>query len=384
MLSGPQFLGFAPNQLSATSNHPVLPPDLTAELPHDVTVDGVGLYDEYLVYTQPASGSGGDVFVAAVPMDSYDAALGNLLLLEVLVGAGVVVLLVAATWLIVRRGLRPLEQMGATAHAIAAGDLGRRVTPSDPTSEVGRLGLALNTMLGRLEAAFAQRAAVEQRLRQFVSDASHELRTPLTSMRGYAELLRRNPGMRPEDLELAVGRIEDEASRMGTLVDDLLLLARLDQGRPLERGSVDLEALVTDACADARVSDPERAVTARALAPLVITGDDARLRQVLANLLHNALVHTPPGTPVEVVLREEHEWAVIEVVDHGPGVPVEARGRIFERFHRADPERSRDQGGSGLGLSIVAAVVTAHRGRVSVADTPGGGATFRIELPLRG
>ncbi len=254
------------------------------------------------LYTpEPASGN---VFVAAVPMDSYDAALGNLLLLEVLVGAGVVVLLVAATWLIVRRGLRPLEQMGATAHAIAAGDLGRRVTPSDPTTEVGRLGLALNTMLGRLEAAFSQRAAVEQRLRQFVSDASHELRTPLTSMRGYAELVRRNPGMRPEDLELAVRRIEDEASRMGTLVDDLLLLARLDQGRPLDRGPVDLEALVTDACADARVSDPERTVTARVLAPLVVTGDDARLRQVLANVLHNALVHTPSGTPVEVLLRE--------------------------------------------------------------------------------
>ena len=171
---------------------------------------------------------------------------------------------------------------------------------------------------------------------------------------------------------------------LGLLIDDLLLLARLDQGRPLERAPVDLEALVTDACNDARVSDPDRRVTARVTAPLVVPGDEARLRQVLANLLRNAVVHTAPGTPIEVGLREQGGCVVIEVADHGPGIPASARGRIFERFHRADPERSRDQGGSGLGLSIVAGVVAAHGGRVRVSETAGGGATFRIELPLAG
>ena len=169
---------------------------------------------------------------------------------------------------------------------------------------------------------------------------------------------------------------------MGVLVDDLMLLARLDQGRPLERAPVDLEALVADACADARVGDPARVITTHLEAPLVVTGDDPRLRQVMANLLRNALVHTPAGTRIEVTLREEGGRAVIEVANHGPGIPAAARGRIFERFHRADPERSRDQGGSGLGLSIVAGVVAAHGGRVAVLDTPGGGATFRVELPL--
>jgi two-component system OmpR family sensor kinase len=383
VVGSPEFLGVpTQDQLSATANHPVLPGQLASDPGRYLTVAGAGNYSQYLVYIEPAGGANGDVVVAAVPMDSYDATLGNLLLLELVVSGGMVLLLVLATWLIIRRGLRPLARMGETARAIAGGELGRRVTPADPTTEVGRLGLALNTMLDQLQAAFGQRAAVEQRLRQFLSDASHELRTPLTSMRGYAELVRRNRGMNPEELELALRRIEDEARRMGVLVDDLMLLARLDQGRPLERAPVDLEALVADACADARVGDPARAITTQLDAPLVVAGDDPRLRQVMANLLRNALVHTPAGTPIEVGLREEGGWAVIEVTDHGPGIPAAARGRIFERFHRADPERSRDQGGSGLGLSIVAGVVAAHGGRVGVADTPGGGATFRVELPL--
>jgi len=385
VVSPAKFLGFpTQDQLSATANHPVLTALLTSSPPQDVEVSGVGRYSEYLVDSRPANDGSGDLIVAAVPMDSYDATLGNLLLLELLVGAAVVVILVLAAWLIVRRGLRPLERMGATAGAIAAGELGRRVTPADASTEVGRLGLALNTMLDRLEAAFAQRAAVEQRLREFIADASHELRTPLTSMRGYAELARRNPEMTTAEMDLSLRRIEDETRRMGDLVDDLMVLARLDQGRPLDRAPVALEALVTDACADARVIDPLRTITADVAAPLTVTGDEARLRQVLGNLLRNAVVHTAQGTPVEVRLRQEPPWAVIEVVDHGPGIPPPARSRIFERFHRADPERSRDQGGSGLGLSIVAAVVGAHGGRVWITDTQGGGATFRIDLPLAG
>jgi two-component system OmpR family sensor kinase len=272
--------------------------------------------------------------------------------------------------------------MGETARSIVATDLSKRVTPSTEKTEVGRLGLALNTMLAQLESAFAERAAQERRLRHFISDASHELRTPLTSMQGYAELLVRNPDMESDDLGLAMRRMQNETARMGVLVDDLLLLARLDQGRPLQRGRVDLEALVTDAGADARAADSGRLITARITAPLVVLGDDMRLRQVIGNVVRNALVHTPSGTPVDIELRAEDSHAVIEVVDHGAGIPADQVERVFERFHRADPLRSGDQGGSGLGLSIAAAVVGAHGGRISVRPTAGGGATFRIELPL--
>jgi two-component system OmpR family sensor kinase len=277
--------------------------------------------------------------------------------------------------------MRPLERMGATARKISSSGLGSRVSPSNERTEVGRLGLALNDMLSQLERAFAERDVVEQRLRHFVSDASHELRTPLTSMRGYAELLQRTPDMSREDVLLAVRRIVDETRRMGLLVDDLLLLARLDQRRPLDRAPVDLTSMVNDAVSDARAADPERIVLARISTPMVVTGDDLRLRQAVANLVRNALVHTPPGSPVEVSLQAQNGHAEIDVIDHGPGVPAAQRERIFERFHRADPLRSRDQGGSGLGLSIAAAVVSAHGGRISVDDTPGGGATFHVELP---
>jgi two-component system, OmpR family, sensor kinase len=307
--------------------------------------------------------------------------LSTLLLFEIAISSGITIIVLVVTWLLVRRGMRPLERMGATARSIAAGNLGKRVSPSNDRTEVGQLGLALNGMLSQIERAFAARDVIEEKLRHFVSDASHELRTPLTSMRGYAELLQRNPDMSRDDVQLAVRRIEDETRRMGVLVDDLLLLARLDQGRPLDRAPVDLTSMVNDAVSDARAADPGRSVTAQIAEPVTVTGDDLRLRQAVANLVRNALVHTPAGTPVEVALHAENAHADIYVIDHGPGVPAEQRERIFERFHRADPTRSRDQGGSGLGLSIATAIVAAHGGRISVADTPGGGATFRIELP---
>lgn len=370
---------------SATATHPVLPTTLqpgTSSSPAYLTVDGTGSVSRYRVFADTSNDGSGDIVVAAIPIDDLNSTLSRLLLLEIAVSGGVTIAVLVATWYVVRRGLSPLERMGQTARSIVATDLSRRVTPSTEKTEVGRLGLALNTMLAQLEAAFAARAAQEQRLRHFISDASHELRTPLTSMQGYAELLVRNPQMERDDLGLAMRRMQNETIRMGVLVDDLLLLARLDQGRPLERGPVDLEALVADACSDARAADPARAVTARITAPLVVVGDDMRLRQVLGNIVRNALVHTPSATPLEIVLRAEDGLAVIEVIDHGPGITSGDAERIFERFHRADPSRSGDQGGAGLGLSIAAAVVSAHGGEISVRDTDGGGATFRIQLPL--
>jgi two-component system OmpR family sensor kinase len=371
---------------TSSSAAPVLPSSLHAGTQQDPNVfetGGTGDVSRYRVFVDTAqlTGVSGDLLVVAIPLDDLTSTLSQLVLLELVTTAGITLVVLLATWLVVRRGLRPLERMGTAARS-AATDLSRRVEPATESTEVGRLGLAINAMLGQLETAFAERAANEQRLRHFVSDASHELRTPLTSMRGYAELLRRNPVMSEEDVMLATRRIEEETRRMGVLVDDLLLLARLDQGRPLERVPVELAALVTDACADARATDPGRAITARIEAPVEVVGDDMRLRQVLGNLVRNALVHTPAGTPVEVGLSRDGTAAVLEVIDHGPGIPTEDAHTIFERFHRADPGRSRDQGGSGLGLSIAAAVVVAHRGQIGVRTTPGGGATFRIELPL--
>ena len=370
---------------SDTSSHPNLPADLrpgSASQPTLLTVSGTGSVSRYRAYVDSTNDGTGNVVVVAVPLNDLDATLNRLLVLELLVSAAVTMVLAVVAWVIVRRSLRPLERMGETARSIVATGLHQRVTPAGERSEVGRLGLALNTMLAELEEAFAARAASQQRLRQFVADASHELRTPLTSMRGYAELLRGNPEMSEDEVDMAARRIEDEARRLGVLVDDLLLLARMDQGRALEDGRVDLEALVTDACADAQVVDPGRVITARVLAPLVTVGDEMRLRQVLSNLLRNAVIHTPPGTPIEVVLAARGDSAGIDVIDHGRGIPSDEADRIFERFHRADPDASRDRGGSGLGLSIVAAVVEAHGGSVLVTPTPGGGATFRILLPL--
>ena len=381
-LLGSPYVGPANDDSGA---RPVLAATLTpVSQPQLYTVPGTGGVSHYRVYVETASGAGaGDILKVAIPLDDVDSTLRQLLLLELAIAGGITLVVVLATALLVRRGLRPLERIGSTARSIVLTDLSQRVTPADERTEVGRLGLALNTMLAQLEAAFAEREANEQRLRHFVSDASHELRTPLTSMRGYAELLRRNPDMSPDDLTVAMRRIDDETQRMGILVDDLLLLARLDQGRPLEARPVDMEALMEDACADARAADGGRAISARVTAPLVVTGDEMRPRQVLSNLLRNALVHTPAGTPVEVGLHRDDGHAVLEVIDHGPGIPPAHAERMFERFYRADAGRSGDQGGSGLGLSIAAAVVQAHGGRIWVAPTPGGGATFRISLPVR-
>ena len=236
-------------------------------------------------------------------------------------------------------------------------------------------------MMQQIETAFAARAASEARLRRFVGDASHELRTPLTSIRGYAELFRRGAADRPEDLAKAMRRIEEEASRMGMLVDDMLLLARLDQGRPLERQPVDLTRITSDAVDDARAVAPDRPIDYSPNGAIVVPGDEARLRQVLANLLQNANRHTPPQTPVHVRVVDGADEAVIEVADEGPGIEGDDAGRVFERFWRSDPSRTRASGGAGLGLAIVAAIASAHGGRAEVQSTRGIGSVFRVHLP---
>jgi len=346
------------------------------------TVAGRSGVAHYELLVEPLSQPSGDYLAVAIPLTDVDSTLAQLVQLELLIGVLVVLAAALLGLLLVRFGLQPLARMGSTASAIAGGDLSRRVEPATPRTEIGRLGLALNAMLNQIEAAFAERTASNQRLRRFLADASHELRTPLTSIRGYAEILRRGAEEKPEDAALARRRIEEEAVRMTALVDDLLLLARLDEGRPLARETVDLQLLVQDAQTDALAVAPNRPLQVLASERVVITGDVMRLRQVLANLVRNALVHTPPGTPVEISLRQLDGKAVLKVVDHGAGLPPGVGERVFEPFFRADTARSRDRGGAGLGLSIVAAVVAAHGGTVGVENTPGGGATFTVQLPV--
>jgi two-component system, OmpR family, sensor kinase len=324
---------------------------------------------------------GGGVTIVAIPLTGVNGSLHRLLLVEGLVVAGVLLLLAGASWVLVRIGLRPLDRIGATAGAIAAGDLSRRVEHPSPTTEIGRLGVALNGMLARLEGAFAERAASEGRLRQFLSDASHELRTPLASIRGYAELFRIGAARGPEDTEKAMGRIEDEAARMGALVEDLLTLARLDEVRDAATDEVDLAELAADAAADARAIAPGRRVEVRGDAPAIVRGDADQLRQVLANLLRNALVHTPPDTPLEITTRAGADRVTLAVRDHGPGLPTERADALFERFWRAEAGRERGRAGAGLGLAIVAGIVDAHGGEARAADAEGGGAEFTISLP---
>jgi len=384
LLQAPLRYDFASSTSTAL---PVLPktiPPATEKSPAKLTLAGTGGVPEYRAAIWPEDSFQGNYVVLAIPMADVVSTLRQLLQLEALISLGVVVATAILALLIVRIGLRPLEKMGAVAQDIAAGDLSRRVEPANGKTEIGRLGLALNGMLNQIETAFAERTASNRRLRRFVADASHELRTPLTSIRGYSEMLRRGAAESPSDSELARRRIEEEAIRMTGLVDDMLVLARVDQGRPLDHEPVDLEAIATDAAADARAVAPQRDINLTSSGRVVVNGDDTRLRQVLGNLVRNALVHTPPQTSIDISLSTEDSVARLLVADHGPGLAADDLDRIFEPFYRADPSRSRDSGGAGLGLSIVSAVVTAHGGHVRVRETEGGGATFEVELPLAG
>ncbi len=374
-----------------TGTHPSSP-HLPASLPVSSTGTGAQVFSvtgtgceatsyHGIAVSGVSTTTGPVVVVVAVPLAAVDHTLHRLFLIEVLVTLGVLAALGALAWWIVRRGLRPLDEMTATAGAIAAGDLSRRVSDTDPNTEVGKLGTALNTMLSEIEQAFSARAASEERLRRFLADASHELRTPLTSIRGYAEMFDRGARDRPADLATSMRHIREDANRMSGLVDDLLLLARLDRQRPLAHDRVDLAQVTADAVDAARRSAPERAISLEAPGDAWVFGDSDRLRQVIDNLLGNAIRHTPDATPVEVRLHCERGFAHLEVTDHGPGIPAEEHERIFEPFHRADPSRARSSGGVGLGLAIVSAIVRAHGGQVGVISNGSGGATFWVDVP---
>ena len=349
------------------------------------TVPGTGSIDSYRVLE--ASLTNGNVLVEAIPLTGTDGALHRLLVLEVLVSGAVLIALAAAAWLIIRLSLRPLQKMADTAGEIAAGDLSQRVEETDNRTEVGRLGRALNVMLGRIETAFREREASEARLRRFVADASHELRTPLTSIRGYAELFQHGLADRPADLDTAMRRIDSESTRMAGLVDDLLLLARLDQGRPLEREPVDLTTLVADAAQDARAIDPTRTVTCEAPSSCLIVGDEGRLRQLLGNLVANALAYTPDGSPLEIVAMLEPSRdlapsrARFLVVDHGAG----SRRRPRRTFSSASGARtqlgSERTAGPAWGSPSWRLLPMRTADSVRLTETPAGGATFTVELP---
>ena len=341
--------------------------------------DGSGRY-RVRAWVEPRSGL---MIVHGTSLADADATLKRLLVIELIVtGLVLAALAFLGAW-IVRLSLRPLDAIEATAAGIGGGDLSRRVERAEPRTEVGRLGLALNAMLGQIESAFNAQAASERKLRRFVADASHELRTPLAAVRAYAELFKRGAETRPDDLARSMHGITRESERMSLLVDDLLLLARLDEGRPLAREPVALEQVVAEAVDAARTVDPERTVELET-EPVRVVGDRERLRQIVDNLLSNVRTHTPAGAPVRVSVGSENGSAVIAVEDSGPGMTAEEADRVFERFYRTDRSRSRESGGVGLGLSIVAAVAEAHGGTASATSTPGEGATFRITLPLNG
>ncbi len=402
----------------------VAPPSLPGDLVSLVAADPqgatftVGATSSHLTYrvlawspqgaTPPQGGF--YIVVVAIPLSDLAQTLSRLWLIEVLVTAGVVLGLGGLAWWIVRREMRPLEDMAVTAGAIAAGDLTRRVGPAEPRTEVGRLGRALNAMLAQIEQAFARRKASEEALRHFLAQASHELRTPLASIRGYAELFRRGARDRPEDLELAMRRIEQEGARMGVLVEELLLLARLDEGRPLSREPVDLAQVAADAVADARVADPARTIDLDAGGPVVLRGDELRLRQVATNLVMNALIHAGDGARVRVSTRSDDGWAELEVRDDGVGMPSEVAARVFEPFYHADHawgdeteahsadaneagvaeatgavekgSRPEARSTTGLGLAIALGIAEAHGGSIELQTAPGQGACFVLKLPV--
>ncbi|WP_093782789.1 sensor histidine kinase [Actinacidiphila guanduensis] len=328
--------------------------------------------------------------VVATSLDDVSTTTSRLSRAFWIIGAVVAALLGLAGWFAVRAGLRPLRRIEATAAEISAGQrLSHRMPDASPHTEVGRLSAALNGMLAQIESAFAARAASEERMRRFVADAGHELRTPLAGIRGFAELYRMGALPDEADVKRTMARIESEAVRLGGLVEDLLTLVRMDEQRPLQLAPMDLRTLAVDALHDTTALDPARTVTLTGLSgpgtapgPAPVLGDEARLRQVVANLVGNAVAHTPPGSPVRIGVGTRAGHGVLEVADQGPGLAPDQAARVFERFYRVDASRFRGKGGgAGLGLSIASALVAAHHGTVELDTAPHRGSTFRIVLP---
>ncbi|MFJ5925393.1 sensor histidine kinase [Kitasatospora sp. NPDC092948] len=351
--------------------------------PRDLTLSALGHYRAAAV-----AGQDGDVLITGLPLHPLDETVQRLLLIELVVFAGALAVAAVAGTFGVRLALRPLDRVVATAERVSAlplasgaVDLGERVPDADQGTEVGRVGAALNRMLGHIGDALTRRQDVEQRLRAFAADASHELRNPVAAVRGHAELALRHPGPVPEPVRHSLERITAESQRMGTVVEDLLLLARLDAGRPLAVEDVDLTRIALDCAADARAAAPlHRWLLELPAEPVTVPGDPHRLGQVVANLLANARTHTPDGTEVTLRLETAADQVVLTVADNGPGIPPELLPHVFERFVRGDPTRSRRTGSTGLGLAIVDAVVHAHGGTTTVLSAPGGTA-FRVTLP---
>ena len=353
---------------------------------HEVELPGVG----HFRVRAKTSTTGDGTLVAGQSTRPVDQVVATLVSAEALVGLGALLVAVAAGLVLVRRQLRPLRQVAdtalqVTALPLASGEIGTTVRVpdelTDEHTEVGAVGAALNTMLAHVEHALDERHRSEQQVRQFVADASHELRTPLTTIHGYAQLCRRTQPADPEQLSLAMSKVEAEATRMSSLVEDLLLLARLDAGRPLAREDVDLTRLALEAVGDARVVGPDhRWQLELPDEPVVVPGDEQRLHQVLTNLLNNARRHTPPGTLVSVAVHTEGRDVVLSVHDDGPGLPPGLADSAFERFTRGDSARTRASGGAGLGLSLVEAITSAHGGSVSVSSRPGD-TRFEVRLP---
>jgi two-component system, OmpR family, sensor kinase len=422
-----QSTGYGP----ATASVAAVEPALVATSGLTTTIAGQVPGDRWRVisFTEPVliNGATGTTGTMIVGMDvsSVYTTIQQLTGVDIIVSIVILSVLALAGFAVVQTNLRPLVDIEETAGEIAAGHLNRRVPERDPRTEIGRLGRSLNIMLSQIETAFHAREESEEaahqseeRMRRFIADASHELRTPLTAIRGFAEYYRQRgglvqgnghgeaadgadgaegapavDGLTPDDLERIMLRVEKEAARMGLLVEDLLLLARLDQQRPLARQPVDLLTLAADAVHDARMLAPSRAVdlSVQPGAAFLVIGDEAKLRQVIGNLMSNALTHTPDESPIQVVISsgvldprasDPTPAAILEVIDHGPGMTPEQASRVFERFYRADQARTRATGGSGLGLAIVDALVTAQGGVASVRTAEGQGATFRIALPL--